>query len=129
MKASNFFDSSESTKDLSKLCGMLLTHFKPMFHFHTHWNHQKTRSLLMFSLRIEIEHWLEMGWRLDNCQFQSITQEDKTGYHIQVSFSLNFFQISIFSLLSNLLKKLFWLKYASKLCRITHSTSIEPKLC
>ena len=39
----------------------LLTHFKPMFHFHTPWKHQKTWGSLMFSGGIVIEHWLGIG--------------------------------------------------------------------
>ena len=38
----------------------LLTHFKPMFHVYTPWNHQKTRGFLKSSGCIEIEQWLKM---------------------------------------------------------------------
>ena len=37
------------------------THFTPMFHFYTLWNHYRARSFLMFSLDTEMEHWREMG--------------------------------------------------------------------
>ena len=38
-----------------------LTHFQPMFHFYTPWEHQKTGVFLMFSRDIEVKHWLKMG--------------------------------------------------------------------
>ena len=38
----------------------LVTYFKPMFQFCTHWK-QKTSGFLMFSEGIEMEHWLKTG--------------------------------------------------------------------
>ena len=38
-----------------------MTYFKPMFHFYTPWNHQKTESFLMFSGGTEEKHSLRMG--------------------------------------------------------------------
>ena len=38
-----------------------LTHFQPMFHFHTPWKYQKTEGCLIFSGGIEVEHWLKNG--------------------------------------------------------------------
>ena len=38
-----------------------LTHFMPMFHFHTLWNHYKARCFLTFSVDIEMENWREIG--------------------------------------------------------------------
>ena len=38
-----------------------LNHFQWIFHFSTHWKHRKSSNFLMFSGRIEVEHWLKMG--------------------------------------------------------------------
>ena len=38
----------------------LLTHSKPMFHFPTPWNRQKTCNFLMFSGRVETDYWHEI---------------------------------------------------------------------
>ena len=38
-----------------------LTHFQPVFHLYNPWKHQKTYGFLMFSGRIEVEHWLKKG--------------------------------------------------------------------
>ena len=50
---------------------LLLTHFQPMFHFFTSWKHQKTSGFLTFSGGFEIQHWLEMGLRVQGCAFSS----------------------------------------------------------
>ena len=39
----------------------LLTHFKPMFHLYTPWKRQKTCNFLMFSRRVEMDYWHEIG--------------------------------------------------------------------
>ena len=37
-----------------------LTHFKPMFHFHTLWKRQKTCNFSIFSGREEIDYWYQI---------------------------------------------------------------------
>ena len=38
-----------------------LTHFSPMFHFHTSWKRQKSFNFLTFSGGVEMEHWAKLG--------------------------------------------------------------------
>ena len=38
-----------------------LTHFGPMFHFHTSWKRQKSFNFLTFSGGVEMEHWAKLG--------------------------------------------------------------------
>ena len=40
---------------------LLLNHFKPMFHLYTPWKRQKTCNFLMFSRRVEMDYWHEIG--------------------------------------------------------------------
>ena len=37
-----------------------LTHFSPMFHFHTSWKRQKSFNFLTFSGGVEMEHWAKL---------------------------------------------------------------------
>ena len=56
-----------------------LTHFKPMFHFYISWKHQKTSGFLVFPGRIEVEHWLKMGFKyLQYISLILIPQYNKT---------------------------------------------------
>ena len=43
------------------LSGSNLTHFSPIFHFHTSWKRQKTKGFRAFLGSIEMEHWAKMG--------------------------------------------------------------------
>ena len=54
----HFFASSLDYVETRK---MLLTRFRPVFHFYAPWNFQKTRGFLIISGGIEREHWLEMS--------------------------------------------------------------------
>ena len=63
-----------------------LTHFQPMFHFHTPRKHQKTVGFFMFSGVVEVENWLKMGEKrfavFRKAIFHHIYRNTATGCHM-----------------------------------------------